>query len=56
MKVNSAWEAGDYEQARDSSKKAKTWIMVAIIFQVSVVVTAIPIFAIAATIVILSVV
>lgn len=30
-KVNKAWEKGDYVGANDASKKAKTWIIVAII-------------------------
>ena len=47
--MNSAWEAGDFGRARDSSKKAKTWSVVAIISHIIIViaVVVVPIVSIA---------
>ena len=34
MQVSSAWESGDYEGARNNSRKARTWSVVSIISHV----------------------
>ena len=39
IQVNSAWAAGDFGGARDSSKMAKTWSLVAIVSHVITIVT-----------------
>ena len=38
IQVNSAWAAGDFGRARDSSKMAKTWSLVAIVSHVIIIV------------------
>ena len=39
IQVNSAWAAGDFDRAHDSSKMAKTWSLVAIVSHVITIVT-----------------
>ena len=36
IQVNSAWAVGDFGRARDSSKMAKTWSLVAILSHVMI--------------------
>ena len=38
IQVNSAWAAGDFGRAHDSSKMAKTWSLVAIVSHVITIV------------------